>query len=436
MEQSQEIEYEQLLQFVYACPVGLVDMARDGTIRMMNPVATKFAMPLAVGGLLTNLLTAFEDKAPELRSLIEDFSARRGTICENHRIYVGATSAAKPDEQVVLSCTVVKLQEERYVVTLTDVSVQVHQERRLREAETWFGSLLEGVKDFGVASLGTDGRIDAVNSSLLAQTGFDELQLLALPIANLLEAQPSGKGTYMDRRLEQARRDGWHIDEGWGLRQNGERYWCQSLIAVCADKFAGSEASIQGYTVIMRKVERRDTDMLELKRLLRTDHLTGAYNRGAFFEAAEREYMQSLGSGRPFAILMFDIDHFKLINDSYGHGVGDDVLRSVSSACQLAMRPGDTFARIGGEEFTILMPDTSLEESVEIAERVRKVICSMPVSVGEARLKVTASFGCAAGPLSIGSAAALLAAADGALYSAKRAGRNRTEAAPVKPQAG
>lgn len=129
---------------------------------------------------------------------------------------------------------------------------------------------------------------------------------------------------------------------------------------------------------------------------------------------------------------MFDIDHFKLINDSYGHSVGDDVLRSVANACQTMMRPGDTFARIGGEEFTILLPDTSLEESVEIAERVRIAIASVPVSVGDSLLKVTASFGCAAGPLSVGSAAALLAAADGALYRAKRAGRNRTESAPMK----
>ncbi|MBO9099567.1 MULTISPECIES: sensor domain-containing diguanylate cyclase [Rhizobium] len=432
MEQSQEIEYEKLLQFVYACPVGLVDMARDGAINLMNPLAMKLVIPLATDGIMTNLLTVFENTAPELRSLIQDFAGRRGTICDNHRIYAGPIAADKPDEQRILNCTIVKLKDERYVVTLTDVSLQVRQERRLREAETWFGSLLEGVKDFGVASLGTDGVIDAVNSTLLEQTGFDAFELEGMPIGDLVEPQPGGQGAYMDRRLEHARRDGWHIDEGWGLRRDGERYWCQSLIAVCADKTAGSDTSIQGYTVIMRKVERRDTDMLELKRLLRTDHLTGAYNRGAFFEAAEKEYVLSRGSGRSFAILMFDIDHFKLINDSYGHSVGDDVLRSVANACQTMMRPGDTFARIGGEEFTILLPDTSLEESVEIAERVRIAIASVPVSVGDSLLKVTASFGCAAGPLSVGSAAALLAAADGALYRAKRAGRNRTESAPMK----
>lgn len=194
MEQSQEIEYEKLLQFVYACPVGLVDMARDGAINLMNPLAMKLVIPLATDGIMTNLLTVFENTAPELRSLIQDFAGRRGTICDNHRIYAGPIAADKPDEQRILNCTIVKLKDERYVVTLTDVSLQVRQERRLREAETWFGSLLEGVKDFGVASLGTDGVIDAVNSTLLEQTGFDAFELEGMPIGDLVEPQPGGQG--------------------------------------------------------------------------------------------------------------------------------------------------------------------------------------------------------------------------------------------------
>jgi len=432
MEQPHQDEYEHLLHFLYACPIGLIDMTHEGTIELMTPLASNLLMPLATDGVLTNLLTALEDAAPELHSLIDDFTPRRGTICEHHRIHVDPSSQANADERRVLSCTVIKLNPNRYVVALTDVSAQVRQERRLREAETWFGSLLEGVKEFGVASLGTDGRIQAVNSTLVDRTGFAEQTLTDSPVAILVEADPADAASKMERRLEQAERDGWQISEGWARRSNGERYWCQSLIAVCAERSPDNGSFTRGYTFILREVARRDNDMLELKRLLRTDHLTGAYNRGAFFDAAEKAFLKCQKAARPLSMITLDIDHFKLINDTYGHGVGDEVLRSVSNACKAAVRPHDIFARIGGEEFAILLPDTTLEESRRVAERVRQAIATAPISVGEAVLVVTASFGCATGPCLTGGAAAILAASDAALYEAKRTGRNRIAWAPAR----
>ncbi|MBD8665857.1 sensor domain-containing diguanylate cyclase [Rhizobium sp. CFBP 8752] len=426
MQQPQDDEYEQLLQFVYACPVGLVDIEKDGTIRLMNPLAMNLMMSLSTDGMATNLLEALQNYAPELRSLVQDFSAKRGTICSNHRIYLGPEDTGSSDAPKVLSCTIVKLKDERYVVTLADVSLQVRQERRLREAETWFGSLLEGVKDFGVASLGPDGRINAVNSTLSLQTGYDESELNGLSVEDLMEDRPEGTLLSTAHRLEQARKDGWHLDEGWGSRQNGERYWCQSLIAVCVDELSNDQRSIRGYTVIMREVERRDTDMRELKKLLQTDHLTSAYNRGAFFDAANREHISSQRLGRPFALVTFDIDHFKLINDSYGHGAGDDALRTISKVCINAVRPGHVFARIGGEEFAIILPGAALEEAVELAESLRKIIASTAIVTQKSTICVTASFGCAEGLGAQQSVASILADADAALYQAKRAGRNRT----------
>lgn len=135
MQQPPDDEYEQLLQFVYACPVGLVDIEKDGTIRLMNPLAMNLMMSLSTDGMVTNLLKSLRNYAPELRSLVQDFSAKRGTICSNHRIYLGPEDTGSSDAPKVLSCTIVKLKDERYVVTLADVSLQVRQERRLRSRD-------------------------------------------------------------------------------------------------------------------------------------------------------------------------------------------------------------------------------------------------------------------------------------------------------------
>jgi two-component system, sensor histidine kinase LadS len=160
------------------------------------------------------------------------------------------------------------------------------------------------------------------------------------------------------------------------------------------------------------------------------DSLTGIYNRRGLLEKAEREVKLALRSGRPLSVVMLDIDHFKRVNDAHGHARGDKVLRDLASSVGRDMRSTDLFGRVGGEEFLLVLPDTSRESAVQLAERLREHIAK-EVSVGVPPMPVTASFGVAWITGSSRDLDRLQSEADSALYRAKQKGRNRVESADL-----
>ena len=170
----------------------------------------------------------------------------------------------------------------------------------------WFSSLRDGVRDFAVVSLDADGCIVAVDPSVLQQTLFDEEELLV----HTLEVFDGGDPMGPAELVAAARRDGWHVDEGWRTRRDGHRFWCQRMIAVRSTG-EGVAPGSAGYSVVLREVERQGVDPNELKRMLTTDHLTGARNRAHFYEAAEHLRARSARGRTPMAVLMLDVDHFK-----------------------------------------------------------------------------------------------------------------------------
>ena len=162
--------------------------------------------------------------------------------------------------------------------------------------------------------------------------------------------------------------------------------------------------------------------------LASTDELTGIANRRAFLRHLDREIEGSTEFGWPLAVAMFDVDHFKRVNDSYGHAVGDRVLQLIAARASAVVRSGDLVGRLGGEEFGILMPGATAEDAAVVAERLREAM-ETPRAGEEAGLpSVTVSVGIAARE-DQADAAALLAVADAALYGAKGAGRNRIKIA-------
>ncbi|MGN6828429.1 GGDEF domain-containing protein [Paucibacter sp. M5-1] len=163
--------------------------------------------------------------------------------------------------------------------------------------------------------------------------------------------------------------------------------------------------------------------LAETELLARTDALTALPNRRQFFRAAESALAESRASGRPLALLALDVDHFKRINDSGGHQLGDTVLREVALCCRASLRDSDLAARIGGEEFALLLPGTGLAQAEQLAERLRLAIAELQLPAA-----VTVSIGCAELAPGMDSADALLARADEALYAAKDGGRNRVSA--------
>jgi diguanylate cyclase (GGDEF)-like protein len=161
------------------------------------------------------------------------------------------------------------------------------------------------------------------------------------------------------------------------------------------------------------------------------DPLSGMFNRRGFAEACARVIEREAGAGRPVTVMIFDIDHFKGINDRFGHPAGDEILKLFATVVVNNLRISDLSGRIGGEEFAALLP-CALEEGVLVAERVREAFESSGIVCEEGPVDTTVSIGVAGGPAGT-ELEVLLAAADTALYQAKRTGRNRVEAAEELP---
>ena len=153
-----------------------------------------------------------------------------------------------------------------------------------------------------------------------------------------------------------------------------------------------------------------------------TDHLTGLANRRRFERQLEREVGRVLRFGHPFCLLMVDIDNFKKLNDTFGHDAGDDAIRRISRVLREGTRGIDLAARIGGEEFAVLLVETGQGAGAEVAERLRVAIKALKTPAGDG---ITASFGVAECPTDAQTASGILKAADVALYEAKRNGRDR-----------
>ncbi|HET9528389.1 MAG TPA: diguanylate cyclase [Pyrinomonadaceae bacterium] len=159
-----------------------------------------------------------------------------------------------------------------------------------------------------------------------------------------------------------------------------------------------------------------------------TDHLTGLANRRRFERQLEREVGRVLRYGHPFSLLMIDIDNFKKLNDTFGHDAGDDAIRRISRVLREGTRGIDLAARIGGEEFAVLLVETSQTGALEVAERLRLAVKSLETPSGG---RITASFGVAECPTDAQTTSGILKAADVALYEAKRNGRDRV--VPMQP---
>jgi diguanylate cyclase (GGDEF)-like protein/PAS domain S-box-containing protein len=159
----------------------------------------------------------------------------------------------------------------------------------------------------------------------------------------------------------------------------------------------------------------------ELQILVTKDPLTGCLNRRSFFEQFEKEWEAAERYSQPLSCMMVDIDFFKVINDTHGHAMGDEVLRQVGATLLNTVRQSDLVCRYGGEEFCVLLPHLDIEEAFQAAERFRQILASLPFP----KLSITASFGVSSISLGASSSQEILDQADKALYVAKRSGRNR-----------
>ncbi len=218
-----------------------------------------------------------------------------------------------------------------------------------------------------------------------------------------------------------------------------------SLQLVAGDREAFNEEDAQLLWVLVHVAENlltREHANESLMMFAFTDHLTGLRTRGYFEQQLELEIKRSERKSEAFALLMLDIDHFKNLNDTYGHGIGDQVLREIAAVLTEDMREVDTVARYGGEEFVIILPETTEPEGMAVAERIRNAVAqrtflSGPEMAGIAPLALTISIGISNFPADSRDKKELMGFADAALYAAKDQGRNRVlpHAASVRKEA-
>lgn len=183
---------------------------------------------------------------------------------------------------------------------------------------------------------------------------------------------------------------------------------------------------------VQLKIKSLQDELKKSNQLLRemsiTDHLTRLYNRRHLMDVLERELQRARRKMCPLSLAILDIDHFKKVNDAYGHQHGDEVLAAVADLVRKELRDYDIPARYGGEEFMIILPDTPLNEAFAVAERIRGEVAALTYGGGLHGLRITASFGVAGLPArNVNSVESLIREADKALYRAKQGGRNRTE---------
>ncbi len=211
------------------------------------------------------------------------------------------------------------------------------------------------------------------------------------------------------------------------LTTEGEMIGCISLNSDQPNAFDAQDLqffSVIGYQIAatLKHFQRFSS----IKNMATFDTLTGLYNRRYFEERLRAEVQKSFSNRTAISLIMVDIDHFKKVNDTFGHPEGDIILRETASLLQRSVRKKDTVARYGGEEFVLILPDAGLEASSMIAERIRRMVEGTLFDVGKAQLNLSVSLGISSFPIHPArSGEELVKMADLALYEAKRTGRNR-----------
>ncbi|EGB16441.1 diguanylate cyclase with PAS/PAC sensor [Pseudodesulfovibrio mercurii] len=296
---------------------------------------------------------------------------------------------------------------------MQDVTDQVAAERAMAERDELHRAFFEENKAVMILHDPLDSTIQFVNPAACRYYGYSNEELTSMTIRQL----DCMSDDQMYRELKAASEERRNYFKHVHTLKDGTR----RDVEVFTGPVSLGRRQLH-YSIVHDVTEKRRLEA-RLERMATRDQLTGAYNRHAFFQRARHELARARRFNRPLAVLMCDLDHFKEVNDSHGHAIGDEVLRTFALRCRADSRKTDVFARMGGEEFAALLVETDAERAVEVAERIRAMTASKPVSTEVGDMAVTVSIGVAALNAE-DSINELLKRADEALYKAKESGRN------------
>ena len=305
------------------------------------------------------------------------------------------------------------------VAEIENINDRVHAQAALSEAEERFRRAFNDAP-IGMGLVALDGRWLRVNQRLTEITGFSGSQLLASTFQDITHPDDVDIDVEHSRQLLAGEVRSYQMEKRY-VRPDGESIWVMLSVSLVR----GMNDEPLYFISQVENINERKRVERELTHLAEHDSLTGLLNRRRFQQELERERKRARRHHGCAAILYIDIDHFKRVNDTYGHNAGDDVLQSIARRLVLRLRDTDVIARLGGDEFAVLLLDlNSIDDARRIADEIRTAVRSEPVPVAGTMLNVTISIGIATLGEGEGADDQVLIAADNAMFEAKRHGRD------------
>ncbi|MDR1853975.1 MAG: diguanylate cyclase [Azoarcus sp.] len=407
-----------------ACTIAIVITRRDGIVEWANPAFTAltgYEAAEAVG----------KNPGALCKSGIQSgsFYAQMWQTILDGRVWRGELVNRRKDESLYDELLTISPafdadgQIQHFIATKEDFTEHKAVREELEVAHSHLKAVVENFPGALVME-DTFGRIVLLNQSIFDLLGLPGTNdyVLGRPIYPLMvfTSQVAEDGQAFLDRVEELRA-GARPEYGEEIHFKDGRWVERDFIPIRLHD------NLIGYLYIYRDISQKKRHARELWQLATSDPLTGIPNRRAFFESIERERARLARYPGEAAILMMDIDHFKQINDTHGHAAGDAMLCHIVRQVKKLLRESDTLARLGGEEFAVLLPQASRDGALGLAERVRKVLEDNPLIYNDTPIRVTTSVGVTSMTADDLNTDQTLSRADHALYEAKRKGRNRVE---------
>ncbi len=410
----------QMASIIEATHDGVIGKSLDGTILSWNPGAERiygYSAEEAVGRNVASLLPpGSEDQLPGILARLS-----RG----EHVLQLETVRRRKDGVDIDVALTISPIHDTRGAVVgastiVRDVTEARVMHERLLASEELFRSTVDNAP-VGIAIVGSEGRWLRVNKVLCELTGFSEDELLLKSFERLSHPDDVESDLEERRRLLAGEIASYQVEKRL-RRADGTTFW--SLLAV--SPVHGPAGEPVRLVCQMLDISERKHQESELRHLADHDTLTGLPNRRTFGGHLTRELAQRARHGTPLALLMLDVDHFKQINDTLGHRIGDAILCAAADSMRARIRESDIAGRLGGDEFAVLLPQTDRAGAEIVARDLVGAIAALRPVETDPDLRLSASIGVVAVERSaIVAEEELLDAADVAMYNAKAAGRGR-----------
>lgn len=418
------MENTDISNFIEAIPEALLLVDKTGHVQFVNEGACQlfgYEKSELLGMVVEQLIPArYRHYHVQLRSQL-GYEKKIRKLGEGKILYACHSDGRDLPVHISIGALHANCSTSFYVVTLVDRSEQLKVETEFRNSSSFYHNLFEKLP-LPYQSLDIEGNLIAVNQTWLDFLGYEEDEVIGRFFGDFMTESSL---QLLGVTFEKFKREGYVSSPIFETKRKGSD---EPLIVTINGRVErdAAERFIRTHCVLTDVTQRIKAER-ELQQRAFFDGLTGVFNRDHFYQLANTQFASARRNGFPLTLLMLDVDHFKRINDSYGHAAGDTVLKTLAKSFPNTLREQDISGRVGGEEFAILLPKTNQKNGVQIAERLRLTLAQQLIPMeNQATINITVSMGVAHLIDADTSFDSLMKRADKALYRAKHLGRNQT----------